>query len=90
MPHRRTYTCAHLHTHIGDMLKLCTQSEIPAPTELKYVYDLEPIQAKFLRQCRTEWKDAAERMPKLDTYKVVKDFTEPAIRLYRTGNNSKV
>ncbi len=33
----------------------------------------------ILRQCREEWKDATERMPKLDTYKVAKDFTELAI-----------
>ena len=58
---------------------VCTESEISAPTELKYVYDLEQIQAQFLRQCRNEWKSATEKMPKLDTYKVVKDFTEPAI-----------
>ena len=64
---------------LGDVLSLCHESNIPPPTELKYVYDLEPIQSRFLRQCREEWKDAAEKMPKLDTYKVAKDFTEPAI-----------
>ncbi len=63
---------------LGDLLQLCNESNIPAPTELKYVYDLEPIQERFLRQCREEWKDAAEKMPKLDTYKVAKDFTESA------------
>ncbi len=64
---------------LKDMLQVCTESEVPAPTELKYVYDLEPIQAKFLKQCRMEWRSAAEKMPKLDTYNVVKDFTETAI-----------
>ena len=32
---------------LGDLLMVCTESNIPAPTELKYVYDLEPIQEHF-------------------------------------------
>ncbi len=64
---------------LGDMLKVCTESNIPPPTELRYVYDLEPIQSRFLRQCREEWKGATEKMPKLDTYHMVKDFAEPAV-----------
>ncbi len=51
----------------------------PPPTELKFVYDLDPIQSKFLRKCREEWKDAAEGMSKLDTYREVKDFADIAI-----------
>ena len=64
---------------LGDLLKVCVESKIPPPTELKYVYDLEPIQERFLWECREEWKAATEKMPKLDTYRDIKDFTEPAV-----------
>ena len=63
---------------LGDVLSLCSESNIPAPTELKFIYDLEPIQERFLRQCREEWRSATEKMPKLDTYRLIKDFAESA------------
>ena len=49
---------------------------ISPPTELKFI---EPIQTWFLRQCREEWKSAAEEMPKSKTYKEIKDSAEIAI-----------
>ena len=67
------------HTWLGDLLKVCTESKIPAPTELKYIYDLEPIQERFLRQCREEWKATTEKMPKLDTYREMKDFADSGV-----------
>ncbi len=56
---------------LQDVLKLCQESNIPAPTGLKYVYDIEPIFERILRQYRQEWKDASEKMTKLDTYREV-------------------
>ncbi len=64
---------------LRDILNLCNESGIPPPSELKYVYDLDPIQSKFLRKCREEWKDATEGMSKLDTYREVKDFADVAV-----------
>ena len=61
---------------LKDILEVCKESGIPAPTELKFVYDIEPIHSKLLRQCREEWKNATEDMTKLDTYRVVKDFAD--------------
>ena len=43
------------------------------------MYNLEPIQSKFLRQCRDEWKGAMEEMPNLDTYREAKDFVDVAV-----------
>ena len=57
-----------------DVLSICEESNIPAATELMFMYDIEPIFKRFLRQCRQEWKDASEGMTKLDTYTEVKDF----------------
>ena len=59
-----------------DVLKICNRSEIQALTELKFVYDLDPVQRKFLRQCREEQRYAVEKTQKLRTYKELKDCTE--------------
>ncbi len=61
---------------LKDLLTVCNETNIPPPTELKFIYDMEPIQVKFLRQCREEWKSATEEMTKLDTYREVKDFAD--------------
>ncbi len=58
------------------MRDVCNESYIPPPTELKFVYDIKPIQSRMLRQCREEWKNATEDMTKLDTYREVKDFAD--------------
>ncbi len=64
---------------LSDVLKVCASIDIPMPTELRYIYDLEPIERKFLVQCRKEWKTAASTMSKLCTYVEIKDFEEVGV-----------
>ena len=59
---------------LKDALQVCTALDIPAPTELKFVYDLEPIQRRMLVKCCDELKAKASEMPKLSIYVLVKDF----------------
>ncbi len=40
-----------------------------------YVYDTEPLMRRALVKNREEWKAAADDMPKLCTYILIKDFT---------------
>ena len=61
---------------LRDALEVCNYLNIPAPTELKYVYDLEPIQRRMLVKCREEWKEEAGGMSKLSMYVIAKDFAE--------------
>ncbi len=42
-----------------DMISICKSSNIPIPTNLRLVYDLEPIRNRLVRQTRDEWKEAA-------------------------------
>ena len=64
---------------MGDLIGVCEGINVQIPTNLRYVYDLEPIKVRILGKCREEWKDAAERTSKLSTYCQIKDFAEPAL-----------
>ena len=61
---------------VNDFVNVCKTTNIPVPTRLNLIYDLEPIRRKMELQCRDEWRDAAGRMSKLRTYVKIKDFTE--------------
>ena len=61
---------------LSDIKEICEQGNILSPDNTMWIYDIEPIQRKFLLKERDEWKDAAEEMSKLCTYITVKDFTE--------------
>ncbi len=37
-----------------DVVNICENSNIPVPTMMNFVYDLEPIQNRFIRACREE------------------------------------
>ena len=64
---------------INDFVSVCKLTNIPVPTRLNLIYDLEPVRRKMELQCREEWKGAAEKMSKLDTYVKIKDFTEVGV-----------
>ena len=59
-----------------DIKAICTEGNIIAPHNTMWIYDIDPIERKFLVKDREEWKCAAEEMSKLCTYVRVKDFTE--------------
>ena len=64
---------------MSDFISVCKLTNIPIPTRLNLIYDLDPVRRKMELQCRDEWRDAAEKMSKLDTYVLIKDFTEIGI-----------
>ncbi len=61
---------------LSDMLLICTETGIPIPDEIRFVYDLVPVKRKLMIKNRQEWKDAAENMSMLCTYVKIRDFTE--------------
>ena len=65
---------------MGEILQICSFWGLPSPIgpfQTFYVFYLDPVERKALTTCRSEWESAARKMPKLDTYNLVKDFTEP-------------
>ena len=64
---------------MSDLVNVCNNINIQEPTNLQYIYDLEPVKTRILRRSREEWKDAVERTSKLSAYYQIKDFTEPAL-----------
>ena len=64
---------------VQGLVNVCNNINILEPTDLQFIYDLEPIKERILRKSREEWKDSTERTSKLSTYCQIKDFTEPAL-----------
>ena len=64
---------------VKDLVNVCNNINIVEPTNLQYIYDLDPVKTRILRKCRQEWQDTAETTSKLSTYIQIKDFTEPAL-----------
>ena len=46
---------------LSDMLTICTETGIPIPDEIRFVYDLDPVKRKLMMKNRQEWKDATEK-----------------------------
>ncbi len=60
-----------------DVIDICKELDIPSPVgpmQSLYVYDTEPLMRRALVKNREEWMLAANGMPKLCTYVLIKDF----------------
>ncbi len=74
---------------VNDLVRVCEQINIQEPTNLRYIYDLEPVKRRILLKCREEWKDVTERTSKLSTYCQIKDFTETGLMVKSNLNRSE-